>query len=135
MTKDMLTRENAVEYGVPVVTLAAVIVATLFLPNIYLLTVPVVALGVGVVLRPRSVGTVWVSAYVLLALAAIGTLALGRDVPKIPDVHQGFEPASLFFNGLLLFLYMAAFVYPFVWVGRWLRTAAEQHRHQGASPA
>lgn len=135
MTKGALIREYLAAYVAPVALLLATLIAVLFLPNMYQLAVPVVALGVGILMRPRSVPVVWAAVYVLLFLAAAGALALGRELPKMPDSNQGLAPAELFFTGLLLFVYLAAMVLPALWIGRWLGNEFAQHRHQGASPA
>jgi len=135
MTKSALTREYVAVHYLPVTLLLATFFTVLFLPNMYQLAIPVVALGVGIVTRPRSVPVVWTELYLFLLLAAVGALALGRELPKMPDDNQGLAPAELFFTALLLFLYLALTVLPPLWVGRWLGHEIAQHRHPGASPA
>ena len=54
MTKDALTRESIAVYGLSFALLLIPTIAALFLPNWFQFGVPLIALGVGVILRPRS---------------------------------------------------------------------------------
>ena len=135
MTKNALTRESLAAYGLPVALLLATLFTVLFLPNMYQLAVPVVALGVGIVSRPRSIPIIWIALYLLLFIAAAGALVLGRELPKMPDDNQGLAAAELFFTGLLLLVYLAAVVVPPLWIGRWLGDDLAHHQHHGQSPA
>jgi hypothetical protein len=135
MTKDALTRESIAVYGLPFALLLIPTIAALFLPNWFQFGVPLIALGVGVILRPRSLQFLLSALYVVMLAAAVGALALGRELPKMPDDNQGLAPASLFFTALLLFAYLAFVVALPLAIGRWLGTTATDHRHEGASPA
>lgn len=135
MTKEALTRESIALYGVPIALLLAPIITALFLPNSYQFSVPLLALGVGIVMRPRSLSIVLAGLYVVMLLAAVGAIALGRELPKIPAVNQGFAPAELLFIALLLFLYLTAVVALPMWIGRWARETFTHQRHRGPSPA
>jgi hypothetical protein len=135
MTKSALAREYIAVHYLPIAVLLGTFVAVLFLPNVYQLTVPVVALGVGIFMRPKSVPAVWATVYAVLLVATIGALALGRELPKMPDANQAFAPAELLFTALLLFLYLAIAVLPALWIGRWIGNELVEHRHQEASPA
>jgi hypothetical protein len=135
MTKDALTRESIAAYGVPFALLLVPTIAALFLPNWFQFSVPIIALGVGVILRPRSLQILLSVLYVAMLVAAAGALALGRELPKMPDDNQGLAPASLFFTALLLFLYVVVVIALPLAIGRWLGTTLTDHRHEGASPA
>jgi hypothetical protein len=58
MTKSALTREYVAIHYLPVALLLATLFTVLFLLNMYQLAIPVVALGVGILTRPRSVSVV-----------------------------------------------------------------------------
>jgi hypothetical protein len=135
MTKYATIKRYVTEYGPAAVLLAATVIGALLLPNVFHVVVPIVALAVGMAMRPRSVPIAWAGVAILLALVAVGALALGRELPKMPDDNQGLAPASLFFTMLVLFLYLAVMVFPPLWLGRWVGTEIEQRRHHESMPA
>src|SRR5689334_22089155 len=59
MTNGAVSRESIVAYAVPVSVLLASVVTALFVPNRSQIAVVVVALGVGMLARPRSIAIVW----------------------------------------------------------------------------
>lgn len=91
---------------------------------LFVLILPVSALVVGFVLRPRHVWFVWLCA-VVIQWIAMGVLGKYAD-------PEGETPFTLTVEA---FAWMAMGVLVPVWLGRTIRNLTERNRHSGTTPA
>ncbi|RIK37738.1 MAG: hypothetical protein DCC58_17570 [Chloroflexi bacterium] len=116
-------------YVLGVALIAAPLLATLVLPDPVQLLVPLVAFGVGVLLRPARAWLVALLVYLLLAGTVLIVMATGHTLPKETE-NAGRALGDYAFNTVMLALYVAAVVLFPVWLGRRLsrRVRARFHR-------